>query len=203
MQIGKDGDGWNRAMKLFAISGSPRVASTNTAMLECFCPYAPVGVELSLYRGLADLPVFSPDLEGDHTPDVVAEFVSAVRQADGIILSSPEYVRAIPGGLKNAFDWLVSGEEIISKPVVLAHASHRGDDMLMSLRLVLATVSQQFNTELFLQFSLMSKSPEEVRQILRDEGNGLKISSRAGGTGANTVAILVSLLDESVGKCLS
>lgn len=164
-------------MKLLAISGSPRAASTNTAMLECFCQYAPVGVEMSLFRGLAELPVFSPDREGDCTPDVIAKFVNAVRQADGIILSSPEYARAIPGGLKNAIDWLVSGEEIISKPLVLTHASHRGDDMLLSLRLVLATVSQQFNADLFLQFPLMSKSPEEVRQVLQDENNGTKIAA--------------------------
>ncbi len=162
-------------MRLLAISGSPRAASTNTAMLECFCRQAPAGVEVTLYRGLADLPVFSPDREGINTPMVVREFFDALRQADGIIISSPEYVRGIPGGLKNAIDWLVSGEEIIGKPVVLTHASHRGDDMLAALRLVLATVTQRFREDIFLQLPLMSKSPEEVRKVLREQDCAQKI----------------------------
>ena len=162
-------------VKLLAISGSPRAESTNTAMLECFSAYAPPGVSVTLYRGLADLPVFSPDREGDNTPDVVAEFVRAVGQADGIILSSPEYVRGIPGGLKNAIDWLVSGDEIIAKPLVLVHASHRGEDMLAALRLVLSTVSQRFNVDHFLQFSLMSKTPDQVRQTLQAKDHAARI----------------------------
>jgi len=162
-------------MKLLAISGSPRADSTNTAMLECFCRQAQAGVEISLYRGLADLPVFSPDREGANTPMVVHELFDALRQADGIIISSPEYVRGIPGGLKNAIDWLVSGEDVIGKPVVLAHASHRGDDMLAALRLVLATVTQQFREDIFLQLPLMTKSPEEVRKLLQGQDCAQKI----------------------------
>ena len=154
-------------MRLIAISGSTRAASTNTAMLECFCQHAPPNVEMFVYRGLADLPAFSPDREGVNTPLVVRDFINAIRHADGIILASPEYVRSIPGGLKNAIDWLVSGDEIIGKPVVLAHASHRGGDMLVALRFVLATVTQRFNPNLFLQLPLMSKSPEQVREFLQ------------------------------------
>jgi len=154
-------------MRLLTISGSARAASTNTALLDCLCRHAPPNVDLVVYRGVADLPVFSPDLEGENTPMVVRDFISEIRQADGIILASPEYVRTIPGGLKNAIDWLVSGDEIIAKPVVLAHASHRGADMLAALRLVLATVTQRFLPDLFLQFPLMSKSPEQVREFLQ------------------------------------
>lgn len=130
---------------------------------------------MTLYRGVADLPVFSPDRQGENTPAVVHRFFAALRQADGIIVSSPEYIRGIPGGLKNAIDWLVSGDEIIGKPVVLAHASHRGDDMLAALRLVLTTVTQRFNADLFLQLPLMPKSPDEVRQFLRGQDCTLRV----------------------------
>lgn len=132
-------------------------------------------MEITLYRGLADLPVFSPDREGANTPIEVHEFFDALRQADGVIISSPEYVRGIPGGLKNAIDWLVSGEEVIGKPIVLTHASHRGDDMLAALRLVLGTVTQRFCVDIFLQLPLMSKNPEEVREFLRGQGYAQKI----------------------------
>nr|WP_209120834.1 NAD(P)H-dependent oxidoreductase [Zongyanglinia marina] len=66
-------------MKLLALSGSARAASTNTAMLECFCRLAPLDIELELFHGLADLPIFSPDREGENTPALASEFISAVR----------------------------------------------------------------------------------------------------------------------------
>ena len=80
-------------------------------------------------------------------------------------------MRAIPGGLKNAIDWLVSGEAIIDKPVALIHGSHRGDDMLASLRLVLNTVTSAFHEQIFQRFPLISKSPEEVRDFLSQKEN--------------------------------
>jgi len=92
-----------------------------------------------------------------------------VAEADGVIIASPEYVRSIPGGMKNAIDWLVSREELVAKPIVLAHASHRGDDMLQQLRIVLATVSARFNEEIFLRFRLMALSPEEITERLSEE----------------------------------
>lgn len=154
-------------MKLLAISGSARKESTNTALLKGMKDLAPFGVELSIFQDLNALPVFSPDSEGDATPATVYEFLKMVSNADGIIISSPEYVRAIPGGLKNAIDWMVSRDEIIDKPIALAHASHRGEDMLLSLRLVLSTVSSNFFEHLFLRIPLIGKLPGEIEEILR------------------------------------
>jgi NAD(P)H-dependent FMN reductase len=154
-------------MKLLAISGSARRASTNTAFLMAMKHFLPTGVELSVFAGLDTLPVFSPDAEGASVPPAVAAFLALVSGADGIIISSPEYVRAIPGGLKNAIDWMVSRFEVIGKPIALAHASHRGDDMLASLRLALSTISSGFQESLFLRVPLVGKSPEEVLPLLR------------------------------------
>lgn len=154
-------------MKILAISGSAREASTNTALLRAMQHLAPEGVELLVAHKLNTLPVFSPDMEGEKTPVVVHEFLEAVFVADGIIISSPEYVRAIPGGLKNAIDWMVSRFEIIGKPIALVHASHRGDDMLASLRLVLSTVSSNFLEDLFFRIPLVGKSPLEITGVLR------------------------------------
>ncbi|MBU2809135.1 NAD(P)H-dependent oxidoreductase [Acidithiobacillus ferrooxidans F221] len=154
-------------MKILAISGSAREASTNTALLQTMKNLAPSGVEVSVFHNLNVLPVFSPDAEGEKTPVAVREFMEAISATDGIIISSPEYIRAIPGGLKNAIDWIVSRYEIIDKPIVLVHASHRGDDMLTSLRLVLSTVSNNFLEHLFLRIPLIDKSPEEIMEFLR------------------------------------
>ncbi|RKP46197.1 NADPH-dependent FMN reductase [Pararobbsia silviterrae] len=153
-------------MRLLAISGSARQRSTNTALLEAMKALAPDGIEIVVLHRLDRLPVFSPDLEHD-TPAEVSAFLDHVSRADGLIVASPEYVHAVPGGLKNAIDWLVSRFEIIGKPVVLAHASHRGDEMLASLRRILSTVSSRFSQDLFLRIPLIGKTPEDIAALLR------------------------------------
>lgn len=163
-------------MKLLAISGSARQESTNTALLMAMRGLAPVGVDVSVFHRLDTLPVFSPDLEGERTPLAVIDFLSHIAGADGIIISSPEYVRAIPGGLKNAIDWMVSRYEIIGKPIALAHASHRGDDMLASLRVVLGTVSDGFLPQVFLRLPLVGKSVEDIALLMREPGYASQIT---------------------------
>ena len=155
-------------MKFLAISGSARRASTNTAMLYTLQSVAGSTHTVSVYDRVGELPAFSPDLELPEPPREVAALARAIADADGLILASPEYIRSIPGGLKNAIDWLVSRNEVIGKPIVLAHASHRGDDMLQQLRAVLATLSDRFNEELFLRLHLMKLSPDEVGEHLSE-----------------------------------
>ncbi|SNY93899.1 NADPH-dependent FMN reductase [Cohaesibacter sp. ES.047] len=153
---------------ILAISGSARRQSTNTALLRSVRDVAPHGINVTVFDALGTLPVFSPDLEADPLPPTVAAFKAAVAACDGIIISSPEYVRTLPGGLKNAIDWLVSGDQIIDKPVALLHASHRGDDMLATLRLVLPTITSRFEPDIFERFELMKASPDEVAQVMRE-----------------------------------
>ncbi|WP_404405434.1 NADPH-dependent FMN reductase [Pelagibacterium halotolerans] len=162
-------------MRFLAISGSARRDSTNTALLHSVRQAAPPGVEVVVFDGIASLPVFSPDLEGAVLPAPVQMFMDAIAASDGVIISSPEYVRAIPGGLKNAIDWLVSGDLIIAKPIALLHASHRGDDMLANLRVVLSTVSYRFNEELFLRLHLMKMSPDEIARTLAEPENRARV----------------------------
>lgn len=156
-------------MKILAISGSAREVSTNTALLRAMKDIAPSSIKFSVFDQINTLPIFSPDDEGEKTPAVVEEFIKSVSASDGIIISSPEYIRCIPGGLKKAIDWMVSRTEIIDKPIVLVHASSRGDDMLVSLRRVLSTVSSNFFEDLFLRISLLSKSPEQIIEMLQTE----------------------------------
>src|SRR6185295_6490353 len=115
-------------MNILAISGSTRAASANTALLHALARHAPRGVSVEVFDRVAGLPIFTPDREGPPAPPIVESFAAAVARADGIVIACPEYVRAIPGGMKNAIDWLVSRDEIIAKPIALIHASHRGDD---------------------------------------------------------------------------
>ncbi|MEP4769597.1 MAG: NADPH-dependent FMN reductase [Roseibium sp.] len=162
-------------MNFLAVSGSGRQNSTNTELLRSLARVAPSEYSIHVYTDVARLPVFTPDLEDGPLPDQVQHLTSLIRECDGIIASSPEYVRSIPGGLKNAIDWLVSRDEIISKPIVLLHASHRGDDMLDQLRTVLSTVSDRFNRNIFVRFDLMKRTPEEISEYFQKPGNEQKL----------------------------
>lgn len=117
-------------MKILTISGSTRRASSNTHLLRTLPAYAPQEVRFIECQKISKLPIFNQDDENERTPQIVLDFCEEIKAASGIIISSPEYVHAMPGRLKNAIDWLVSREEIIHKPIILANASHRGDEAL-------------------------------------------------------------------------
>ncbi len=162
-------------MKFLAISGSLRAQSTNTALLRALQTAAAPEHVIAISDHISRLPIFSPDLELPVPPEPVADFIRAIQDADGLLISSPEYVRSIPGGLKNAIDWLVSGEALISKPIALVHGSHRGDDMLDQLRVVLETVSSHFNSDLFLRCPVMKLSPEQISATLAQDNHTAEI----------------------------
>ncbi|MFJ9844327.1 NADPH-dependent FMN reductase [Kitasatospora sp. NPDC101155] len=73
-------------------------------ILRSLQPLAPEGMRIELFEGLGELPHFSEDLEAD-PPAPVRRLRQAIADADGLIIATPEYNGAIPGVLKNAFDW--------------------------------------------------------------------------------------------------
>jgi len=133
----------SRSHSILAISGSLRARSSNTELLRAAATLAPDGVTVALWDGLADLPHFNPDLDVDGAiaPPSVAAFRAAVGAADAVFISSPEYAHGVPGSLKNALDWLVSGSEIPYKPVGLLNASSRATHAQAALAETLRTMS--------------------------------------------------------------
>lgn len=128
-------------MKIAAISGSLRAESSNTAVLRAAARLAPAGFEVILFEGIADLPFFNPDLDGDDVPAPVGAMRELIGRVDGLLISSPEYARGVAGVLKNALDWLVSSHEFPSKPVALINTSPRATHALAALTLTLETMS--------------------------------------------------------------
>jgi NAD(P)H-dependent FMN reductase len=139
----------NQSVALLAISGSLRAASSNTTVLRAMQAVAPEHVALSLYEGLADLPYFNPDLDSEHAtpPAAVAQLRAQIGQADGLLISSPEYAHGVPGVLKNALDWLVSSLEFPGKPVALINISPRSTFVHASLSETLTTMSASLLTD--------------------------------------------------------
>lgn len=132
-------------MRILAISGSLRAASSNSTLLRAAARLAPSGVEMELYDGLGTLPHFSPDLDrmldDPALPSAVRDLRTRVGAADALVISSPEYAHGVPGSLKNALDWLVGGREIPGMPVALINASPRSVHAQASLAETLRTMS--------------------------------------------------------------
>jgi chromate reductase, NAD(P)H dehydrogenase (quinone) len=81
---------------VLAISGSLRRASSNSALVGAAGRLASETVEMSIYRGLAELPPFNPDLDGESSPESVTKFRAALQACDAVLISSPEYAHGCP-----------------------------------------------------------------------------------------------------------
>lgn len=93
-------------MRVLGISGSLRRDSFNSALLRVAAERLPAGAELVAYERLAEIPPYDEDVELDGVPEPVEDLRRAVREADAVLIVTPEYNHSIPGQLKNALDWV-------------------------------------------------------------------------------------------------
>ena len=127
--------------RVLALCGSLRAVSTNRVLLDAAMELAPSSIRIVRFEGLGQLPLFNPDLDGSDPAAAVAALRREVAAAEGVIISSPEYAHGVPGALKNALDWLVSGVEIVAKPVLLLNAAPPAVHGQASLRETLTTMA--------------------------------------------------------------
>jgi chromate reductase len=94
-------------VRILGIPGSVRAGSLNLSLLEAAAERARPGAVLSIYRQprLAMVPSFDPDAD---PPPAVDELREAVADADALLFATPEYNGSLPGGLKNAIDWIAA-----------------------------------------------------------------------------------------------
>ena len=124
---------------LLALSGSLRSASYNTAAIKALKNLAPTHIKIVI-GSIAQLPLFNPDLEGQPIP-ALDGLVSTLKQADGLIIASPEYAHGISGPMKNTLDWLVGSVDFPYKPIMLINTSPRAQHAHEALLEVLTTMS--------------------------------------------------------------
>ena len=92
-------------MRVLGIAGSLRRDSLNSALLRAAAERLPAGAALIEFEGLREIPPYDEDLELERTPASVLELRQAIRDADAVLVATPEYNHSIPGQLKNALDW--------------------------------------------------------------------------------------------------
>ena len=92
----------NDKIKILGFAGSLRKESFNRALLRNAISLIPDNSSLEVFE-LDDIPPFNQDTEKD-MPEKVRNFKSKIREADAILISTPEYNYSVPGVLKNAID---------------------------------------------------------------------------------------------------
>ena len=113
------------ADRIVAFAGSLRRRSFNRALIRAAQELAPDGMAIDLIE-IAGLPFYNADVESDGDPQSVETFKASLREADGLLIATPEYNDGIPGVLTNAIDWgsrLPGRSPLAGKPVALMGAS--------------------------------------------------------------------------------
>jgi chromate reductase, NAD(P)H dehydrogenase (quinone) len=91
-------------INVLGVAGSLRQGSFNRATLRTAQKLAPEGMAIEIFE-IAPIPLYNEDVRQQGFPPVVQTFREKIRNADGLLIVTPEYNYSIPGVLKNAIDW--------------------------------------------------------------------------------------------------
>lgn len=133
--------------KIFAIIGSASNNSSNHKLVEIFTEQTRDYFDVSVSPDLKTLPHFDPELSTGNPPKEVIQFRQQIADADGVLISTPEYIFSIPSGLKNAIEWCVATTIFTDKPVGIITASAHGQKGHEELQMIMKTVMAKFTEE--------------------------------------------------------
>ncbi|POY37999.1 flavoprotein [Solitalea longa] len=139
-------------MRILAIPGSLRANSSSNQVLHQIASFLPSSIEFIIYEGLKNIPAFD---DSEIVPESVLHFKNLIKEADAVLICTPEYAFGIPGALKNAIDWTVSSGELVEKPVALITASSQGEKGHAAMLNVLNALSTQTPPETTLLISFI------------------------------------------------
>lgn len=91
---------------LVGIAGSLRSGSLNMALLQAAATLVPEDVHFEI-GSIKGIPLYNWDIEAaEGIPSAVMQLQDLIAEADGLIITTPEYNHSIPGVIKNVVDWL-------------------------------------------------------------------------------------------------
>jgi chromate reductase len=112
----------DNTLNVLTICGSLRKGSYNAALARLLPSLTPEGMSIKPAPAWHTMPIYNHDIQvSPGFPAEVTAWADAIRAADGIVIVSPEYNWSIPGGLKNAIDWVSRLKDVPfkEKPVAL------------------------------------------------------------------------------------
>lgn len=115
-------------MNVAILCGSLRKQSYNRKLLNTIKHNAPTHWTFKEIP-IGSIPFYNADIEENGDPKEVTTLKEAIRQADGVLIVSPEYNNGMPAAIKNALDWAASPPDespLPKKPFALAGASPQG-----------------------------------------------------------------------------
>src|SRR5580704_17841192 len=116
----------DKILNVISICGSLRKGSYNRIVMNALPLLAPEGMKISEAPPFNEFPLYNADIQNSTGfPAPVQKLADAIRAADGVVINTPEYNFSIPGGLKNAIDWVsrLPNQPFAGKPVALQSAS--------------------------------------------------------------------------------
>lgn len=104
-------------MNILTVCGSSAIESQNKRLLGSLTG---LGMVHNFIAGpiLTSLPLYAADDDHTQVHESVTNFRTIVREAEAVVLSTPEYLHNIPAVLKNSLEWLKSGGELQHKKVI-------------------------------------------------------------------------------------
>lgn len=169
---------------ILAIVGSTRKNSSNEKILNAIATMYSDTLKVNIYHGCSQLPHFNPDLT-EEPPLSVQHFYTLIRESDGVLICTPEYIFSLPGTLKNALEWTVSTTVFSNKPVAFIVASGSGVKAFESLDIILSTLTQK-------------NIPEHSKLLL--EGGRSRMNQDGVFTDNDTILKITRVVDSLIGS---
>lgn len=133
--------------RIVGINGSASEHSANLAILQWIARFGESDFDLQLLNPLHTLPHFQSQFTDNAVPERIITSRNLIEEADGVIISTPEYVFSIPSGLKNALEWCVSTLVFANKPIGIITAAAHGEKGHAELQLIMQTLQAKFSDD--------------------------------------------------------
>ncbi|WP_312468322.1 NADPH-dependent FMN reductase [Pseudescherichia sp.] len=114
------------SLHVVTLLGSLRKGSFNAMVARTLPKIAPEGMTVAPLPTIGDIPLYDADIQQEEGfPQSVETIAEQIRNADGVVIVTPEYNYSVPGGLKNAIDWLsrLPAQPLAGKPVLIQTSS--------------------------------------------------------------------------------
>lgn len=151
-------------LKVLGICGSLRKESYNRKLLQIAKRYViEQGIDVIEFDLKENpLPLYDQDIEDQGFPENVIKLNNAVKEADILLIASPEYNHSVTGVLKNAIDWLSRGESPIEGKIAAVFGVSDGRFGTVRGQIILREILRALNIYLLPQPEVLVRFGEKA-----------------------------------------